>query len=325
MTRAGLLAAVSAFILLAAVTPAQAAHVQCGDTITVDTKLDSDVVCTNPTATSVGVFIGAGDVTLHLGQHSIRGPGGEGVGVVTSGTVTGGHPNVQVRGGTIEGFSEGASIHGHDSVVQGLSVTGINAGITMQGDRNTVLLNDVEVTREAARGDGVRMDGDDAYATRNTVTGKPQRAIFVDGENSRVVVNTVQACDPAIGTSGIEIQGYADFAMIARNVVGACSTSRHGILVTSASDAPGGAAIHRNEVTANDVGIQVDDPSARLWRNTANGNIDAGILIGLPGNLVQENVANNNSFFGISAPPGTIDGGGNTATGNGTNCVNVAC
>ena len=66
------LAAIAAMALLALTAgQALANHVQCGDVITQDTTLDSDMSCPGD-----AVSIGAADVTLDLGGHSI-GPGAE--------------------------------------------------------------------------------------------------------------------------------------------------------------------------------------------------------------------------------------------------------
>jgi parallel beta-helix repeat protein len=68
-------------------------------------------------------------------------------------------------------------------------------------------------------------------------------------------------------------------------------------------------------------GVWISGTGNRVVENTANGNTDAGIFVELAGNTLTRNVTNDNQLDGISAPPGTIDGGGNTATGNGnTNC-----
>ena len=75
----------------------------------------------------------------------------------------------------------------------------------------------------------------------------------------------------------------------------------------------------------NAVGIRVGDPTARVWCNTTNGNRSDGINVhGVATGQttrVEENTANNNAQYGINAVEGTIDGGGNAATGNGTNCT----
>jgi hypothetical protein len=63
MKRAALLAALTVALLLFS-APGNAATLTCGDTITQDTTLDADVVCTDPAAD--GVVIGADNITLRL-------------------------------------------------------------------------------------------------------------------------------------------------------------------------------------------------------------------------------------------------------------------
>ena len=65
------LAATVAAVLALTGGEASADHVSCGDTITVDTTLDSDLVdCPNN-----GIVIGADDITLDLNGHTIDGDG----------------------------------------------------------------------------------------------------------------------------------------------------------------------------------------------------------------------------------------------------------
>ena len=70
--------------------------------------------------------------------------------------------------------------------------------------------------------------------------------------------------------------------------------------------------------------------SGTVLNNTANENSGTGISVGIDktpsATTVLNNTANDNGGDGIFASPGVIDGGGNTATGNGLeNCVNVSC
>ena len=129
--------------------------------------------------------------------------------------------------------------------------------------------------------------------------------------------------------------------MISQNTVGDLDATSptsgqcfNGINV-NANATGGGVRVNRNVADGNAGGINVNDPSARIWRNRANGNVSSsGIFVHQSGNLVQENTANSNAFYGIFATrPDTIDGGGNRASGNHTNtpgstepqCVNVTC
>src|SRR5687767_14103989 len=99
-----------AFIFAIASGPAAASHVQCGDVITQDTTLDSDVTCTGDTQDPmIAVTIAADRLTLDLNGFSIIGPNrGEGVEDLQAGIATNGaYRSVTIKNGTIEGFSEG--------------------------------------------------------------------------------------------------------------------------------------------------------------------------------------------------------------------------
>jgi hypothetical protein len=308
------LAATSAVALLVFDAPqASATHVQCGATITASTTLDSDVVC--PDFASVGVVIGADNVTLRLAGHTIQSVAG-GSGIFTQHAVTNGPVSgVEIRGGTIVGFGFATQLRGSNNSVQGLR---FDSTILFEGGPNNRAILNEQVG--AATGGGIGFSGfqfvapDNAYATRNTVY-----AIGTFGDNPRIVVNQVNC---------IDVRDYRTSAVIARNTVTGCQDD--GITVapfgaSSGGSSSDGASVRRNLVTGSTpFGINVDDPGSRVWCNTANGNGE-GIRLQRSGNLVDENTANNNTGFGINAPAGTIDGGGNAATGNGTNCVNVAC
>ena len=87
---------------------ASASHVSCGDTITADTTLDSDLVnCPNN-----GIVIGADDVTLDLNGHLIDGDGTEFADcakdeVCDVGVLNSGHDGVTVRHGSVREFLVG--------------------------------------------------------------------------------------------------------------------------------------------------------------------------------------------------------------------------
>ena len=92
-------------------TGAQAAHVNCGDTITADTTLDSDLLdCRNN-----GIVIGADGITLDLNGHRVVGngksvkkcPGGEFCDV---GVLNDGHDDVTVRDGSVREFGFGVFV-----------------------------------------------------------------------------------------------------------------------------------------------------------------------------------------------------------------------
>jgi hypothetical protein len=66
---ASMFVALAAACLALTAGQASASHVSCGDTITADTTLDSDLV----DCPSNGIVIGADDITLDLNGHTIDG------------------------------------------------------------------------------------------------------------------------------------------------------------------------------------------------------------------------------------------------------------
>src|SRR5215217_4952654 len=84
---------------------ASASHVSCGDTITADTTLDSDLV----DCPGNGIVIGADDVTLDLNGHTIDGDGVLGCdelyGCDFGVDNTAGHDGVTIENGSIRDFA----------------------------------------------------------------------------------------------------------------------------------------------------------------------------------------------------------------------------
>jgi hypothetical protein len=91
---------------------ASASHVDCGDTITADTTLDSDLVdCPNN-----GIVIGADSITLDLNGHTIDGDGTLFEGCdpqqepCDDGVANNGHDGVTVRHGSVRDFAIGVLV-----------------------------------------------------------------------------------------------------------------------------------------------------------------------------------------------------------------------
>lgn len=119
--RATVMAALIAGGLLA-LSPGQAlaSHVSCGDTITADTRLDSDLI----DCPVFGIRIGADDITLDLAGHTIAQapnlvePRGGIVDRV-------GHDGVTIENGTVRGFDTGVFlINATNNRLRGLTVAG---------------------------------------------------------------------------------------------------------------------------------------------------------------------------------------------------------
>ena len=286
---------------------ASAAHITCGDMITGDVVLDGDVIC-DETATE-GLVIGGDDITVWLEGHSIIGAGGDLPG--TDGIRDDGSPRsgVTIRGGTVTGFEDGIDLDADDSEVKGMRVESVGSlGMSVRGARNYVYRN----TTDSAGFAGIEAIGEDAYLWGNHVLGTPDDGIIVDGEDPRVVLNSVQGC----AFDGIIVTGYSA-GIVARNNVTGCDIGF--------SPSGRGLKLQTNEATGNCIGMFVDDPGALVRWNTASDNCSEGIIVGQAGATLSKNTANNNVDIGIDAVLGTIDGGGNTATGNDVDCLGVVC
>jgi large repetitive protein len=134
--------------------------------------------------------------------------------------------------------------------------------------------------------------------------------------NARVEDNTVRG-----GPIGV-VLGAGN--LIKHNDV--AETETWGLVVRGGS----GNSIEQNTVSeTDDSGIFVGEGSAgtSVRRNLATRAGDDGIHVEDAGTLIADNAANDNADYGIQAVPGVIDGGGNTASGNGNplQCLNVVC
>jgi parallel beta-helix repeat protein len=89
----------------AGAAPAAPAALHCGDTVTVSVKLTRDL----RNCPGDGLIVGASDITIDLGGHSISGTYPTDVGTFAAG-INGraGYDRVTLEGGRIEGFVEGA-------------------------------------------------------------------------------------------------------------------------------------------------------------------------------------------------------------------------
>jgi TolB protein len=295
-------------LILAA--PVAANHVGCGDVITQDTTLDSDLRCAD-----TAIVIGADGITLDLGGHTITGPGKDvrtdyflepaGVRNGTLGRfdfdhfVDGepSHDGVTIRDGTIRGFrtSVMASEAPHqtitDVVADSFLRTGNQARIERVRAQEARVRDDGRVVDSRFIGGGIRA-GQDAVIERNVVTRAPFEGIA------------------AVSGS------------IARNVVrngGAGPDGGTGIAVNAGSDKP--MTVVDNVVSANRVGIQVgaSTPGSAIVGNRAYGNREVGLSIVGAGHTplpIAGNIALDNGGHGVSAS-GCVDVHDNIAQRNG--------
>jgi nitrous oxidase accessory protein NosD len=329
--------AVSAF----AAAPAFGTHVQCGDVITQDTTLDSDLVdCPGD-----GVVIGASGIALDLAGHTIDGlgPGTPTVGVKN----LDGHDAVSVTNGTIQEFNRGVAYDNNATggVISRLEIDQVGTALHLlftddvlieqnstrgaievvgDADRNVIRRNDVTgpsgIIVSSSLGPPVPLDSEDNVVEQNRLVDN-QFAIFDVGTIRSVITDNrvVRSTEEGIRTTGGSIA-----ALIERNTV---IDGGIGIRLATTQN----ANVVKNHVTGNALdGILLDgafDTGAVLDHNFTSNNGDDGVDIDRSGVTIRSTVANQNGDLGIEAVSGTIDGGGNKASGNGNpaQCVGVSC
>ena len=149
------------------VGPVSASHVSCGDVITQDTTLDSDV---GPCAGD-GLIIGADRVILDLGGHRLfgtAGESGEGLGIVVQG-----REQVWVTNGVVQHFDTGVAVIGggnnHVTDIRAIDnvgslAAGYGDGILLESsNRNVVAEN---ISRRNGPFGGITLFGG---SSRNTI------------------------------------------------------------------------------------------------------------------------------------------------------------
>jgi parallel beta-helix repeat protein len=320
---AGTLAAALACFMVLNAPQAFATHVRCGDVITQNTKLDSDL----NSCPGDGIVIGADHITLDLHGHVIDGDGVgryEGIGNTT------GHDAVTVKGpGRIQGFTWGVLlVNATDNVIRGLEAFDASRGISVEGGAatgNVVAQN--RVFGNDATGISVINDYGQNRVQKNTVWANGF-GIFLSGNGDGNLIERNRLSANEIGI--FLIDSFGD-ALVARNNV---SRNCSGIDLLETQH----AQIERNKVVGSGGdcpfvsradGIHIGGSSSRnvVERNVASENADDGIDMADPGSTVTRNKADKNGDLGIEAVTGTIDGGGNKAkrNGNPAECTNVAC
>jgi parallel beta-helix repeat protein len=349
-------------ILLACIafssSKAFASHVQCDDTITEDTTLDSDLL----NCPFDGITIGADNITLDLNGHTVRSDSGipSGFGVENRG-----HEGVTIENGTIQGFVFGVLL---DEVtgnrVHGLTTEGSGYGVILfASDDNRIDENVVSRSRgggidivDDPHG-GVFFGSDRNVVERNVVSGTGIDAIAVSGtttsgalsRDNTIVRNLVLDS----GSEAIQIF-YGPGAIISRNSIVASGTRAAGTNAIFVASSPDSTITRNSVVRGNDSGISVFADRTGVERNRVSESDFFGITVSGAGTIVERNVATYNGLDGIrvgASPPeqppltvtkntaaynanlgilavtGVIDGGGNRAFGNGNplQCLNVAC
>ena len=320
------------FVVTGCVTlvPPASAAVECGDVILSDKVLKKDLDC-RTSASDVGLAIGADDVNLDLGGHTI-------IGNSRQSGVTVGHTGVKVMNGTLRTFGVGVRVGGTGNtlsklVIKGSDEHGVQLGeaaqTTIKGntiansERNITVAgvtNNTLIAKNRISGGEVGVDvtqGSGATIRDNRIVESTDAAIAVGGGGGLPVFNTAierNVLERSEG-AGISVHTNPNRVSISENEI--LDSDDAGIEVFSGS----GIAISSNVLLDNGDGIFVStlqvDPS---WENSVGDNmvkrstID-GILVYDSNIRIQDNQSIANGRWGINSI--SSNGQGNVARGNG--------
>ncbi len=288
---------------------AAATHASCGDTITTDTTLDSDLV----NCPENGVVIGADNITLDLAGHTID-AALDGTG---SGVLIASRRGVTVKNGTVQEFNN-SPIRlraTSDNRLEGLNIaTGGNgsSGIAIEATASRTLITDTTAVAFAISASGpnaIEIAGDANVVEDSVVRGSCATTGFeVTGSDNRIKNNTLgpqrffEGCQGSVVASALTVSAGRDNQVLGNKAI---NNDAGGILVSATAS---GTLVQGNIASDN----------ARRFAGD-------GITVNSPATTIAGNLADRNTL-GIRAVVGVVDGGGNTAQGNGEpQCINVRC
>jgi len=258
--------------------------VNCGDMITEDTTFDQDLVC--PPGTEWAIVIGASNVTLDLGGHTLSGHA-PGIGVLATG-----REGLVIRNGTIEGFQDGVFVSESSRVtVEKLTVRNLESsdpgqlvrGVTLDESHNVVVRDMLFEFLVVAHKEAV-----DAYASDVTVSD-----IEVRGGGAGVGFSFAGACDPVNAPNIGKVTNSRFSGIYVAGLYVACTTDLW-IEGNDISTAPGAG-----------VGIQAEAPfpgavsGLNITRNSIHDTILGIEFRGIVESTVAGNYAFDNEAWGI--------------------------
>lgn len=283
--RAVVLTLVSGLLAAPAAAPGRALdRVACGDTITHDVRLGTNLVdCPGP-----GLVVGADGVTIDLNGHTVDGDAAGD----DSGIDTNGHSGLTITHGAVREFTEGVLVDGgHDIAVRAVtSSANGHGGITVDSSRDVVIADDV--LRDSLA--GVIVGASELVTvTANRASGNADSGIVIfHSSRVRIAGNTVTTSGSSAGIGVYD--GSADNEVIGNRL----SRNSAGIGLDN------GAArnlVAQNTLVDNDNGVIVDigTHDNQIADNRVEGSEFEGIvLVGSYGNLVARNSVARNGADG---------------------------
>jgi parallel beta-helix repeat protein len=309
--------------------PVRASHVKCGDILTKDTKLDSDLMdCPGD-----GLIIGKDGIEVDLNGHTIDGMG-MGVGIRNPG-----HEGVEIKNGVIKDFEVGVLLEEptglvtEDNDVHGLRIETSGRGIWLNPGEDNEIEENIIVGTFLVNSFGIQVEpnSEGNEIEDNSIVGW-DIGIKLHGKKNRVKENEV--FNNVVGSgNAIDVEG--DRNLIEKNLaagIGFDNNTGYGIKILGK-----GNVVKENTTAENDKGgifVEAGSEDTLIKGNTANHNDPLnvtggdGIRIDAPETTVKKNITCNNGDLGIQAVPGVDDDGGNKAKGNGNpaQCsMNVKC
>jgi parallel beta-helix repeat protein len=253
---------------------AQAAPLSCGDTITVDTTLEADLI----DCRSNGIVIGADDITLDLNGHTISGDGK----LVRRcprqqpcdmGVFNDRHDGVTVRNGSLRGFAVGVLVGG----VRGNRLVGLSSSRN-QSFGYVIADSSRTSIRDSSGNDNPRPDGDglgvfmshDLRIVHNSFRRNGQIGIHIEDSTDNLIQGNEFVHN---GDFGIFVQ--ADGNQVRGNH---CVRNGAGILV-----GPGSRnVIAGNRISGGGEGIAIEEGRGNvIARNVVARTRRSGIRLGI--------------------------------------------
>jgi hypothetical protein len=331
----------------------------CGEVITQNTTLTADLNCIGQGA---GVTIGAPGITLDLGGHristyetAVNNPGYADV-TIRNGSITFDTRGVVLTGATrntvrdlaIDGLVTGIELRGSDgnriisndllsalirvdehsdgNVLRDNVTRGHEGVISVGGSHNRVVRNVVWTGVDTAMGVG----GNHNEVLHNTLVASRGTLLGLSGHDNLIAHNNLAQYESANGSRGVRLVGASRNLFRGNRITGAPL----GISVETGADNAFlrnvvGGEVQPTFTFAEPDGFQVHAAvtGTLLQNNDVFGFADDGIDVEAPGTVIRRNNAHDNGDLGIEAVAGAVDGGGNTASGNGNplQCTNVFC
>jgi parallel beta-helix repeat protein len=277
-----------ALLLMVGTGQALADHVECGEVVTRDTTLDSDLI----DCPGNGIVIGADDIKLDLNDHIVDGDGDRaGIGVVSHE-----HLGITVEGGTVQEFLTGVDIELSDNPGE-THVAGTGISHQTNGYLGGNVIRGLEVRNNAVRGIELSGSGGDRIED-NWVHSHPGDGISVRGIWPAIASGTsIKRNRLSQNGAGINVELHD--GQIRSNVA---SDNGVGFLIFSLS-----GQVERNLAVANSSGFEINSHDSDIDANTATANRLDGIGLsrisnrtGFTSTRVTRNVAYANGQDGIA-------------------------